>query len=95
MPKQNDTFSKLLQMISDEEFNRFAVEYAMKHPEMVEEMEKKYRKLLKGTKEVDIDKEVAACFVTEKTPRGYYRRSWEPDNSGMNVLFVSLSNVPV
>ncbi len=76
MANHTDMFSRILQMITEEEFRSFAIEYGTSHPEMVEAMERKYSKLLKGTEKIDMDKEVNACF--EESDEEHYGRGWEP-----------------
>ncbi len=89
MENHTDLFSKLLNMISEEEFRAFSISYGMRHPEMVEEMGKKYRKLLKGTQKIDIDKEIRACFVSFDYPDNFLE---ETDWSSTSKKIIRLLN---
>ncbi len=73
-----DTLKQLLPMLSSEEFNKFATDYASAHPEMVQAMAMEFKNRLDGTEDLDIEQEARDCLYTYVIPTVKQRRmDWQ------------------
>ncbi len=81
------SLQQILEVITEKEFTEFAMSYANSHPEMVEALANRYKKKFNGKEKIDCNKEVAACYKYLKTGnRGYYSRSWEPEETDWDFV---------